>query len=93
MLEQFFKKKKEEDERGRDDEMKAEAGRGRHTNMVLPVGASVIGVVASVSLRVSFSGSLSPDFACCDARSAAAWAWAVLAAPVARLAMMEAICC
>jgi len=61
------------------------------TNMFLPVGASVIGVVASVSFTVSFSGSLSPGFTWVGARSAATWAWAVWAAPFTRLATAEDI--
>ena len=59
------------------------------TNMFLPVGASVIGLVASASLTVSFSGSLSPGFTWVGARSAATWACAVWAAPFTRLATAE----
>lgn len=61
------------------------------TNMFLPEGASVIGLVASASLTFSPSGSLSPGFTCVRARSAAAWAWAVWAAPFMRVAMAEDI--
>jgi hypothetical protein len=59
--------------------------------MFLPEGASVIGLVASASLTVSFSGSLSPGFTWVVARSAATWAWAVWAAPFTRLATAEDI--
>lgn len=61
------------------------------TNMFLPEGASVIGLVASDSLTVSFSGSLSPGFTWVGARSVATWAWAVWAAPFTRLATAEDI--
>jgi len=61
------------------------------TNMFLPEGASVIGVVASVSLTASSSGSLSPGFTWVGARSAATWAWAVWAAAFTRLATAEDI--
>ena len=44
--------------------------------------------MGSVSFTVSFSGSLSPGLTCRVARSCATWAWAVLAASVARLAMV-----
>jgi len=69
---------------GRDEE-------ATRTNMFWPVGASLIGVVASVSFTVSFSGSLSPGWTWRAARRAATCAWAVLAALVAMLAMTEAI--
>ena len=76
-------------DRGRDmDRAKAHIVR---TNMFLPEGASVTGLVASSSLTVSFSGSLSPGFTWVDARSAATWAWAVWAAPFTRLATTEDI--
>lgn len=61
------------------------------TNMFLPEGARVIGVVASASLTVSFSGSLSPGFTWVLARSAATWEWADWAAPFTRLATVEDI--
>jgi hypothetical protein len=61
------------------------------TNMFLPEGASVIGLVASSSLTFSFSGSLSPGFTWVGARSAAAWAWAVCAARFTRVATAEDI--
>jgi hypothetical protein len=61
------------------------------TNMFLPEGASEIGLVASVSLTVSFIGSLSPGFTWVGARSSATWACAVWAAPFTRLATAEDI--
>ena len=61
------------------------------TNMFLPEGASVIGVVASASLTLSLSGSLSPGFTWVGARSAATWAWAVWAARFTTLATAEDI--
>jgi predicted benzoate:H+ symporter BenE len=56
------------------------------TNMVLPEGASVIGLVASPSLTFSFRGSLSPGLTWVGARRAATWAWAVCAARFTMLA-------
>ena len=61
------------------------------TNMFLPEGASVIGLVASSSLTFSFSGSLSPGFTWIGARSAAACACAVCAARFTRVATAEDI--
>ena len=55
--------------------------------MFLPVGVSENRLVASVSFTVPSSGSLSPGLAWRLARRPAMYAWAAMAAYVARLAM------
>lgn len=61
------------------------------TKMFLPVGSNAIALAGSFSLRGCLSGSLSPALAGWVARSADACAWAVWAAPVVRLEMIDAM--